>query len=127
VNWNDPISRGEYLERVGIEVYNEALAAHLEASIVAVVNGYAIRPVASPHGPVFIVGATGTGYRTLRQARWAAAKLPPGPDRPKPYNLQLWRDVPYIPMGQYSQQTCYRRTSTDVPKGPPLFFGVRPA
>lgn len=41
--------------------------------------------------------------------------------------LQLWRDVPYIPMGQYSQQTCYRRTLTDVPKGSPLFFGVRPA
>jgi peptide/nickel transport system substrate-binding protein len=41
--------------------------------------------------------------------------------------LQLWQDVPYIPMGQYSQQTCYRRTLADVPKGPPLFFGVRPA
>ena len=41
--------------------------------------------------------------------------------------LQLWRDVPYIPMGQYCQQTCYRRTLTDVPKGSPLFFGVRPA
>jgi peptide/nickel transport system substrate-binding protein len=40
--------------------------------------------------------------------------------------LQLWRDVPYIPMGQYSQETCYRRTLTDLPKGPPLFFGVRP-
>jgi peptide/nickel transport system substrate-binding protein len=41
--------------------------------------------------------------------------------------LQLWRDVPYIPMGQYSQQTCYRRTLTDVRQSAPLFFGVRPA
>jgi peptide/nickel transport system substrate-binding protein len=41
--------------------------------------------------------------------------------------LQLWRDVPYIPMGQNSEQTCYRRTLTDVPKGLPRFFGVRPA
>ena len=40
---------------------------------------------------------------------------------------QLWEDVPYIPMGQYSQKTAYRRTITDVPTGFPLFYGVRPA
>jgi len=39
----------------------------------------------------------------------------------------LWNDVPYIPMGQYSQQTAYRRTITDMPTGFPLFYGVRPA
>ena len=36
-------------------------------------------------------------------------------------------DVPYIPMGQYSQKTAYRRTITDMPIGFPLFYGVRPA
>jgi peptide/nickel transport system substrate-binding protein len=40
--------------------------------------------------------------------------------------LQFWQDVPYIPMGQNSEKTCYRRTLTDVPKEAPLFFGVRP-
>jgi peptide/nickel transport system substrate-binding protein len=41
--------------------------------------------------------------------------------------LQFWQDVPYIPMGQNSEKTCYRRTVTDVPNVAPLFFGVRPA
>lgn len=40
---------------------------------------------------------------------------------------QVFQDVPYIPMGQYSQYTCYRRTLTDVPAGFPLFYGVRAA
>ena len=40
--------------------------------------------------------------------------------------MQLWQDVPYIPMGQYSESACYRRL-TDGPKGFPLFYGVRPA
>jgi hypothetical protein len=35
-------------------------------------------------------------------------------------------DVQSMDFG-YSQQTCYRRTLTDVSKGFPLFFGVRPA
>jgi peptide/nickel transport system substrate-binding protein len=41
--------------------------------------------------------------------------------------MALWNDVPYIPMGQYSQRTAYRRTITDMPIGFPLFYGVRPA
>ena len=41
--------------------------------------------------------------------------------------IALWNDVPYIPMGQYSQKTAYRRTITDMPIGFPLFYGVRPA
>ena len=40
--------------------------------------------------------------------------------------LQLWQDVPYIPMGQYSESACFSRRLTDVPKGFPLFYGVRP-
>jgi peptide/nickel transport system substrate-binding protein len=40
---------------------------------------------------------------------------------------QFWRDVPYIPMGEYTQQTCHSRAITDIPMGFPLFYGVRPA
>lgn len=40
--------------------------------------------------------------------------------------MALWRDVPYIPMGQYSQTTAWRRTIADMPLGFPLFYGVRP-
>jgi peptide/nickel transport system substrate-binding protein len=40
---------------------------------------------------------------------------------------QFWRDVPYIPMGEYTQYDCHTRVITDLPKGFPLFYGVRPA
>jgi peptide/nickel transport system substrate-binding protein len=40
---------------------------------------------------------------------------------------QFWRDVPYIPMGEYTQYDCHSRAITDLPKGFPLFYGVRPA
>jgi peptide/nickel transport system substrate-binding protein len=40
---------------------------------------------------------------------------------------QFWRDVPYVPMGEYTQHTCYSRRLTDVPKGFPLFYGIQPA
>jgi peptide/nickel transport system substrate-binding protein len=63
----------------------------------------------------------------LRQAWLDAGDLDAEKRVCRELQLQLWRDVPYIPMGQYSQQTCYRRTLTDVPKGSPLFFGVRSA
>ena len=63
----------------------------------------------------------------LRQAWLDASDLDAEKRICRELQLQLWRDVPYIPMGEYSQQTCYRRAVTDVPKGPPLFFGVRPA
>jgi peptide/nickel transport system substrate-binding protein len=38
--------------------------------------------------------------------------------------MALWNDVPYIPMGQYSEHTAYRRTITDMPIGFPLFYGA---
>ena len=41
--------------------------------------------------------------------------------------MALWNDVPYIPMGQYSQKTAYSRAIADMPIGFPLFYGVRPA
>jgi peptide/nickel transport system substrate-binding protein len=62
----------------------------------------------------------------LRQVWLDASDLEAEKRACRELQLQLWQDVPYIPMGQCVQQTCYRRTLTDVPKGPPLFYGVRP-
>jgi peptide/nickel transport system substrate-binding protein len=42
--------------------------------------------------------------------------------------LQLWQDVPYIPMGEYWQSTAYRKDLLDVQPGCfPVFYGVRRA
>ena len=38
---------------------------------------------------------------------------------------QLWRDVPYIPMGQVIKPTAYRSDLVDLPSGFPAFYGVR--
>jgi len=78
VDWNDPASRLAHVERVGTEVYNAELQAHLDASIVETVNGYPIRPVVSLRfGRIYMVVGTDTGYATLERARAAAKQLPP--------------------------------------------------
>jgi len=42
--------------------------------------------------------------------------------------LQLWQDVPYIPMGEYWQSTAHRKDLLDVLPGCfPVFWGVRRA
>jgi peptide/nickel transport system substrate-binding protein len=70
---------------------------------------------------------TSPSLEELRQAWLDAGDLEAEKRACRELQLQLWQDVPYIPMGQNSEQTCYRRTLTDVPKGVALFFGVRPA
>jgi peptide/nickel transport system substrate-binding protein len=40
--------------------------------------------------------------------------------------MQLWQDVPYIPMGEYWQSTAYRKDLVDVLPGCfAVFYGVR--
>jgi peptide/nickel transport system substrate-binding protein len=39
--------------------------------------------------------------------------------------LQMWRDVPYIPMGNWVPCTAHRRDIVDLPWGFPAFYGVR--
>jgi peptide/nickel transport system substrate-binding protein len=39
--------------------------------------------------------------------------------------LQMWRDVPYIPMGQWIPVTAHRRNIVDLPWGFAAFYGVR--
>jgi peptide/nickel transport system substrate-binding protein len=63
----------------------------------------------------------------LRQAWLDAADLDTERRICREMQTQFWRDVPYIPMGEYTQWTCYRATLTGVPKGFALFYGVRPA
>jgi peptide/nickel transport system substrate-binding protein len=42
--------------------------------------------------------------------------------------MQLWQDVPYIPMGEYWQSTAYRNDLLDVQPGCfAVFYGVRRA
>ena len=39
--------------------------------------------------------------------------------------FQLWRDVPYIPMGHFVRKTAHRRNIVDLPWGFAAFYGVR--
>jgi peptide/nickel transport system substrate-binding protein len=39
--------------------------------------------------------------------------------------LQMWRDVPYIPMGHWVRLTAHRRNIVDLPWGFSAFYGVR--
>jgi peptide/nickel transport system substrate-binding protein len=42
--------------------------------------------------------------------------------------MQLWQDVPYIPMGEYWQSTAYRKDLLDVLPGCfAVFWGIRRA
>ena len=39
--------------------------------------------------------------------------------------LQVWQDVPYIPMGHWVRSTAHRRNIVDLPWGLAAFYGVR--
>ena len=39
--------------------------------------------------------------------------------------VQMWQDVPYIPMGHWVSPTAHRRNIVDVPWGFAAFYGVR--
>jgi peptide/nickel transport system substrate-binding protein len=39
--------------------------------------------------------------------------------------LQMWQDVPYIPMGHFVRSTAHRRNIIDLPWGFAAFYGVR--
>ena len=39
--------------------------------------------------------------------------------------LQMWQDVPYIPMGHFVRSTAHRRNIVDLPWGFAAFYGVR--
>jgi hypothetical protein len=41
--------------------------------------------------------------------------------------LQMWQDVPYIPLGHWIRSTAHRRDLVDLPWSFPAFYGVRRA
>jgi peptide/nickel transport system substrate-binding protein len=43
------------------------------------------------------------------------------------HQLQVWRDVPYVPLGQIVQKTAFRRNVTGVLDGFAKFYNVEKA
>ena len=85
------------------------------------------------HAPLTATGAKGyPGWAdtpkidVLRQAWLDAPNLETERLVVRDMQTQFWQDVPYIPMGEWTQYTCYSRSITDMPMGFPLFWGVRP-
>lgn len=76
MNWGDPIARANLIEQVGVAEYNRRLKQHQDESVVAVVNGYAIRTVQSAWGKLFHVDGTRSAYTTLQRATTECTALP---------------------------------------------------
>ena len=71
---------------------------------------------------------TGPHIETLRAAWLDAANLDEQRRICTELQLQLWQDVPYIPMGEYWQATAYRKELLDVLPGCfAVFWGIRRA
>jgi hypothetical protein len=66
VDFNDPVARAKHIERVGSEQYSRDLAAWVERSAVAKVNGWVIRPVQTRYGRLYAVGDM--AFRTYEEA-----------------------------------------------------------
>lgn len=77
MNWDDPAARAHLIERVGADEYNRLFAEHRRASVVATVNGHAIRPIGSRFGRLYQVGDTGSAFTTQAAAEKHAEGLPP--------------------------------------------------
>ena len=60
----------------------------------------------------------------LRDAGLDAADLATQRRISEQMQLQLWRDVPYIPMGHFVRSTAHRRDIVDLPWGFAAFYGV---
>src|SRR5215831_17444504 len=71
---------------------------------------------------------TSERIETLRAAWLDAASLDEQRRICTELQLQLWQDVPYIPMGEYWQYTAFRKDIVDVLPGCfPVFWGIRRA
>ena len=69
-------------------------------------------------GPIEALRAAWLDAGTLDEQRRICTEL----------QMQLWQDVPYIPMGEYWQSTAYRKDLLDVLPGCfAVFYGVRRA
>jgi hypothetical protein len=76
IDWTDPVARYQLSQDVGLDEYNRLMAAHIEQSIVATVNGWRIREVATQQwGTMFHIVDTGLAFKTQQQAEEHAATL----------------------------------------------------
>jgi hypothetical protein len=77
MDWNDPAARGQLIEQVGPDEYNRLQREHMARSVVAIVNGYDIRPVRSPRfGLIFMVDGANVGFAKQSDAEARARSLP---------------------------------------------------
>ncbi len=59
------------------------------------------------------------------RAEWlTAGDLPTQQRICRDLQLQLWQDVPYIPIGAYFQPTALRADLKGIMKGTPQFHGI---
>jgi peptide/nickel transport system substrate-binding protein len=63
-------------------------------------------------------------FEALREAWLSAGEIDTERQIAREMQLQLWRDVPYIPLGHWVRPTAYRRDIVDIPWGTPLFYGL---
>ena len=68
---------------------------------------------------------TSPGLEALRDAWLDTADIDAQKRIGEQMQLQMWKDVPYIPMGFWVRPTAHRRNIVDVPWGFPAFYGVR--
>jgi peptide/nickel transport system substrate-binding protein len=66
-----------------------------------------------------------SGLEALREDWLAAEDVNAHKRISEQMQLQLWQDVPYIPMGHWVGSTAHRRNIVDLPWGFPTFYGVR--
>jgi hypothetical protein len=77
---NTPEGRLAAVEALGPAEYNAAMRKAFAANRITVVNGHALRRVASRYGQLIMVGATGTAFRNLDAAESFARAQKPGKD-----------------------------------------------
>ncbi len=63
-------------------------------------------------------------FEALREAWLSASDTETEKRIGRKMQLQLWQDVPYIPLGHWVRPTAYRRDIVDIPWGTPLFYGL---
>ena len=68
---------------------------------------------------------TSPKFEALRQAWLDTADLDEQKRIGVEAQLQLWRDVPYIPMGQWRRVTAFRKDIVNIPYGFAAFYGVQ--
>ena len=68
---------------------------------------------------------TAQGWRHCAKPGWMRRILDAQKRISEQMQLQMWQDVPYIPMGHWVRSTAHRRNIVDLPWGFAAFYGVR--